>query len=358
MKQTNIPLGNIYQMLCYAWETFPSFRVSELATMSFDNTDSLYAHLLSAAYKNIKQRGLLKSYLEVPEDSRSLRGKLDISDSVKRMLFKKGQASCLVSELSTNSVENQIVKWALSTVLKHSALDKQLRQELRSHAQELSNISTILPTKRSFKQIVNHSGNRHYQFILGICELIFDLMIPDESCPGSYRINEVFRDEKIMSRLFESFVRNFYKREQTEYTSVRVEEMRWEAKGSVIALEYLPVMRTDITLESPHRCVIVDTKFYANMFDRRFDKEKIKANNLYQLISYLRTKSSRTVLPLSGVLLYPENGLCTQLDYLIEGFPLSVASIDLTLPWNDLKERLLTILLRENSALDSKLEAV
>ncbi len=189
-----------------------------------------------------------------------------------------------------------------------------------------------------------HRNNRHYKLPLALCELLFELCVPDDSNAGKYQVPSLFKDEKIMARLFEGFVRNFLKREQQEYKSVASQMMDWDAKGDEKAMSFLPKMKTDITLESPNRVTIIDTKFYSKMFDERYGSEKIKAGNLYQLMSYLRTKSKGTESPLSGVLLYPENGRSEQLEYVIEGFPVTVASVDLAAPWEQVKTRLLGVL--------------
>ena len=45
-------------------------------------------------------------------------------------------------------------------------------------------------------------------------------------------------------------------------------------------------MQTDIVLRSPERTIIVDTKFYKNPLDRRYDGERVHAGNLYQIFAY------------------------------------------------------------------------
>ena len=112
-----------------------------------------------------------------------------------------------------------------------------------------------------------------------------------------------------MARLFETFVRNFYKIEQSEFT-VKGEEIKWKCtpEGEIDRqmlhikwkltseseedLRMLPIMQTDISLCSSMRKIIIDTKFYKEAFKAKYAQEKINSNHLYQLFSYLKNQES------------------------------------------------------------------
>ena len=68
------------------------------------------------------------------------------------------------------------------------------------------------------------------------------------------------REDAAMASLFERFLLNFYRREQTAFR-VRSETLQWQATfGDLRDLEYLPMMRTDVSLESPARKIVIDAK--------------------------------------------------------------------------------------------------
>ena len=107
---------------------------------------------------------------------------------------------------------------------------------------------------------------------------------------GAYngtRFSDILNDEEKMSRVFEEFLRNFYYYEQSSY-SVSSEEMRWrvnEANGDV---SLIPVMRTDITLRSQFKTIVMDAKFYADPFPLSYGSPKLRAGHLYQLYAYMK----------------------------------------------------------------------
>lgn len=347
MSETRIPIRNLYLMLCYAWETFPSDGHLDLSSKDFENSSKFFAQVLSAAFSDIKRRGLVRDYSEVTEEGRTLRGKVDFASTIKRVLIQNGKVSCTFDVLDIDNKPNQILKWAFRTLFRSSDIDKVCRELVHERLNYLQQVSDIEVSRRDFSIIRIHRNNSHYKLLLALCELLFELCVPDDSNAGKYQVPSLFKDEKLMAKLFEGFVLNFLKREQQDYKSVASQLMDWDAQGDKKAMSFLPKMKTDITLESSDKVTIIDTKFYAKMFDERYGSEKIKAGNLYQLMSYLRTKSKGTKSPLSGVLLYPENGRSDQLDYVIEGFPVTVASVDLAAPWEQVRTRLLGVLIRK-----------
>ena len=96
--------------------------------------------------------------------------------------------------------------------------------------------------------------------------MIYSNLMPSEE-KGKYKFRK-FSDDKL-DDLFESFVRSFYNIEQDKL-KVKSEHFDWAfetlTEGSS---EFLPEMRTDISLMNDNRKIIIDTKFY---------KEALKKN--------------------------------------------------------------------------------
>jgi 5-methylcytosine-specific restriction enzyme subunit McrC len=66
-----------------------------------------------------------------------------------------------------------------------------------------------------------------------------------------------------MSAVFEKFIRRFYELEQSEFPSVGTRSLSWEATAERAEdLEFLPNMRTDVTLRSPDRVIEVPRLLY------------------------------------------------------------------------------------------------
>jgi 5-methylcytosine-specific restriction enzyme subunit McrC len=64
--------------------------------------------------------------------------------------------------------------------------------------------------------------------------------------------------------------------------------LKWNAIGDTNALAMLPSMFTDISLLSPTRKIIIDTKYYKDAFkENQYGGIKFQSANLYQLNAYL-----------------------------------------------------------------------
>ena len=174
-----------------------------------------------------------------------------------------------------------------------------------------------------------------------------DLSLPEEQ-GKERRFNDILNDEVQMSGVFENFVRNFYRHEQRTYVAGG-EDIHWPA---VCAIEsdqsYLPRMRTDVTLKSDNRVIVMDTKFYKDTFakDRFSGAQKIHSKDLYQLQTYLTYggfESDRP--PREGVLLYPcLDGRKVRLEFQLPNHRLRVCTVDLNQRWPDVHQELLSLI--------------
>ena len=82
---------------------------------------------------------------------------------------------------------------------------------------------------------------------------------------------------------------------------------------------YLPTMRTDVSLRSMHRTIVIDTKYYRQTLSRYLGNEKIRSDHLYQLFAYLKNLEGRDDPDsrAEGVLLYPTVGHALDLRYVL-----------------------------------------
>jgi 5-methylcytosine-specific restriction enzyme subunit McrC len=148
-----------------------------------------------------------------------------------------------------------------------------------------------------------------------------------------------------MPLLFQNFVFNFLRREQSRF-SVRGERIRWaKAAGSESALAFLPTMQTDGVLSGLGQKIVVDTKFYPEALARFHKKEMIRSEHLYQIYAYVKNLAAAetTDIDVRGVLLYPSVGRSIELDYTLDGHDFSVRSIDLDQPWTGVRRSLLAL---------------
>ncbi len=180
-----------------------------------------------------------------------------------------------------------------------------------------------------------------------ICELIHQSILPESDKRGA-RFSDILHDEMRMGDVFENFVRNFLRAEQTTYT-VKRDEIAWDAEAPAEEdARRLPKMITDITLRSPDKTIVIDTKFYKETLQKgyRGTTKKVRSSHLYQLYSYLRNMESRTGpdATAEGMLLYPTVDEEVDLAYDVQGHRIYVKTINLAQDWQGIREDLLGLI--------------
>lgn len=119
-----IRIQNIYYMLSYAFQVLNEQGYKQVATEDFDNVAELCAAILIKGISLQIKRGLGKEYVVQSEPLSSLRGKIDISASVKQQSMLKKQLVCNYDEFSVNSYLNRIIRTTMD-VLVRSEISKE-----------------------------------------------------------------------------------------------------------------------------------------------------------------------------------------------------------------------------------------
>ena len=97
-------------MLSYAFQILNENGYSDIATENFDNAAELFAAILSKGISVQLKRGLNKDYIEISEPLSAIKGKIDVSDSIKTRSIMKSRLVCSYDEFSGNSYFNRILK--------------------------------------------------------------------------------------------------------------------------------------------------------------------------------------------------------------------------------------------------------
>jgi 5-methylcytosine-specific restriction enzyme subunit McrC len=339
-----IPIKNLFFILCYAWGRLDE---GELVSASLDEVSTpqeLLARILINGSNRILKDGLDRGYLEFAEESSSLRGKIDFSNSISRLLFQQAKAATFVDELSHNILHNQILKTTLISLSNSDLVDVKLRSELARLVRKFNDVDLIRLTASVFKRVQIHQNNSFYAFLTNVCELVYLQGTPNSE-QGGMKIRDFSRDEVKMRKVFQDFVFNFYKLNQKEY-SVASERLTWGALGDDDALKLLPNMYTDVSLSSPTRKLILDTKYYSEAFQSNWGKQSFHSSHLYQLNTYLDSaqRTANDQRRLDGVLLYPATNEEFTFKFELRSHSITVASIDMRLDSILICERLLRLL--------------
>ena len=125
-----IPVQNIYYMLSYAFQVLNEQGYKNIATEYFSNTAELMAAILERGIAVQLKRGLGKEYIPQTEALSSLRGKVDIAESIKTQAMLRKQLTCTYDEFSVNCTMNRIIKSTVELLLR-SNISKQRKKKLR-----------------------------------------------------------------------------------------------------------------------------------------------------------------------------------------------------------------------------------
>jgi len=339
-----IPVRNIYYLLLYAWGHFKSGGVRDVSADQSPDLPNLLSKVLNDGTHRLLRRGLDRGYIEVTEETRSPRGKLRLDVMTKQQTMLRGFAVCDLDELTPDVLHNQILKASLLSLAACADVQKDLRHELTTSARRMAGVSKIRLSADLFHRVQLSRNTSQYGFLMRVCELVFQALLPDEQGSGS-KFQSILEDETRMSAIFEDFLRNFYRSELQGYSAAS-EIMPWLAEAEKEGdLAYLPIMKTDVTLRSSARTVVADAKYYKEILaGGRYDP-KVRSAHLYQLSTYLahvREKEPRQEL--SGLLIYPTGGQSLRLNYRLLGTPVMVATVNLSAEWPEIHAELIGLI--------------
>ena len=343
-----VPLSTLYYFLCYAWNRLPDPALLRATAAShFHRPLELLAQVLLQALRRRLRSGLPLSYQAQEAELTSLRGRIELTPSLTRGLLPQGRAWCAFDELSTASPLHTLLAATLDALGKAAILPLAVRREVRAMRQRLptdAGAAGEVPTAATFRALRRQRPGAEAAFLLHICELIWQMALPTPMAGGRGRFRDFRRDEGLMARLFEQFVRNFYRREQRRFR-VFAETIAWQAQAPQPAdLALLPTMLTDTTLEAPDRKIILDTKYYAAALRPRYDRQRLISPHLYQLYAYLQNQQPGSGQTLEGILLYPATTQALDLRYTLGGHPVRVVTLNLHQPWPGIAADLLAII--------------
>lgn len=340
-----IPIENIYYLLCYSWNKLDE---KDQVNVSIDGKTALldlFAKVLINATKILLKRGVDKNYIDHTEAIAAIKGKIQISQTLKSNLLLKQKAICTFDSFSANILSNRILVTTIYKLTRTKGLDGGLKNELVCLQRMFPGIDQIEITNTLFKQIRLNRNNRFYGFVMNVCQIINESIFPSEE-QGRYTFSDFTRDDHKMNQLFESFIRNFYKIEQTKYKTVKKEIIKWQFDcAESTSYQYLPQMETDITLENDQEKIIIDAKFYRETMTLNYDKAKIKSANLYQLFSYLLNQhnSNTKTRNATGILLYPTIEKDYDLSFNYKEHSIQIRTINLNTNWRNISSRLKSI---------------
>ena len=299
-EDKGILIRNIYYMLAYAFQELRQNNYAEIEGEKFDDIYDLFAEILARGISYQLKQGLYREYVAKNESMQTIRGKIDMRGTIANRMRNNHKIACDYDELSENNIYNQILLKTINTLINHSEVKKDKKSNLKKIRVFFNNVQPVDIHTIRWKALRFDRNNKNYRMLLYLCYFIIsELVMTTEE--GKYKMHE-FSDEH-MNRLFEKFVLEYYKKHHPELKA-EAKQIDWNIVKEQSTINILPIMQTDILLNIGKRTLIIDTKYYAQSMQKRFDKTTIHSHNFFQILAYVNQYDRDHQGNVDGMLLY------------------------------------------------------
>lgn len=334
-----IPIKNIFYMLAYAFKDLNLKHYQHVKAESFDNIHDLFAEIISLGISLVLKQGLHREYINHQETLNTLRGKLDIQETMKEKMKQTGKLNCEYDDFSCNNIFNQILKATMMLLIKHSHVSKKRKDILRKLLLFFSEVETIDLKTVKWNTMRYDRNSRTYQMLHSICYFIVsDLLLSTEKG----KVNSpIFSDEN-MALLFQRFILEYYRQKHPEFKA-RGKQVEWNLDTNEEKPEFWPTMNTDITLELAERKLVIDAKYYGKTFQESYGKKTFHSPHIYQIYAYVTNEDKHHKGNVDGMLLYAmteKDGEMSKKIKLETGNIIQVKTLDLSKDFAKITEQL------------------
>jgi 5-methylcytosine-specific restriction enzyme subunit McrC len=282
-KFTNIK--NLPLLIDYAHQiSDKDFIDTELKFESSKNYPAeILISILTSQCQKLIRLGLSKSYVIVDENLPYLRGRLMLAQQIQNDAKINLKFACEYDELSSNTLENQIILYVLKKAY-HITQNDFVKQKIHKLIHEFDmEVNDKVIQKSDFNNIHYDRYNSHYEKIHFVCKLIFeqlgisDIYKHDTSFifPIFINMNTLF--EKYVTRLFEDFTTDQITIKSQPDTATDA----WETDAIVDSKD--KGIEPDLIIESES-----DSEKYPIIADVKYMTSKnVGSSQLYQIAFYL-----------------------------------------------------------------------
>ena len=338
-EDKGILIHNIYYMLAYAFQELKQNNYAEIKGETFDDIYDLFAEILSRGISYQLKQGLFREYVSHNESLLTVRGKINMSETIRNKMRNNQQISCDYDTLTEDNIYNQILLATTHVLLKHSDVKKETKMRLKKLMLFFQNVSVIDVHDIRWDRLRFDRNNRNYRMLLYICYFIVkEWLLTTEK--GNFKM-QTFSDDH-MCRLFEKFVLAYYKKHHPEFKP-EAKQIEWNIIKEQSDTSALPDMKTDILLTMGERTLIIDTKYYSKILQQQYGKETIRNSNLYQISTYVNEYDRDHLHNVDGMLLYAKTQNDDFDDATInhsDGYSLFIRTLDLNTDFESIKKRL------------------
>lgn len=333
-----IRIQNIYYMLSYAFRVLKERDYRSLATEDFENTEELCAAILIRGITIQIKRGLVREYIPRAEALSTLRGKIDIPETIKIQVHQRNKIFCGYDDFSVNSYMNRIIKSTMIMLI-GTKIKKEQKKELRKLLAFFNDVDTLDLQSTNWNVQYNRN-NQTYRMLISICYLAVKRLLQTQK-DGTTKLMD-YADDLLMSWLYEKFILEYYRKEFPQIKA-NASQIPWQLDVGTSTM--LPVMQTDVMLVYGEKTLIIDAKYYLQSMQNRYEKQTLRSGHLFQIFTYVKNKEaelSDKPHEVSGMLLYAKTDeeIHPNEEYWMSGNRIEVRTLDLDKDFDQIKSQL------------------
>lgn len=331
---------NIYYMLCYSFygEQLNQKEEAELGSEAFENIYNLFALLLCLILKKQIKKGLHREYINVSDEIGKVKGRINLNETINKNSLVKKKLVCDFDEYDEDCLLNQVIKTTLVYLIKSNKIGNNTKNSLKQLLNYFNKVNIIDIKSIKWDQIKFNRNNIFYKYVVDLCKLILNGLIVSNK-NGINKFKE-FLDDTRISSIYENFIKAYYRK---HYPMLNASSRKLYLTDEPFQ-DFIPMMKTDITLEFEGRMLIIDAKFYNKILKENYlSKFKtISNNNLYQILSYVDNQDPYKKGNVYGMLLYAQTIDEPSLSYIytLNQHKIMVRTLDLNEEWINIKSRL------------------
>jgi 5-methylcytosine-specific restriction enzyme subunit McrC len=331
-------------MLCYSFygEQLNEKEEATLGYEAFDNIYNLFSLLLCMILKKQIKKGMHKDYEYISDVTSTIRGKINLNDSINKNTLVKKKLICEYDEYNENCLLNKVIKTTIYYLIKSNKIGKTTKEYLKRLILYFNKVDLIEIKSINWDLIKFNRNNMAYKYIASLCKLILNgLIVSNEQ--GKNKFKE-FLDDTRVSAIYENFIKEYYRKNYPELKATS-RKLYLNKKSN---LQNIPIMKTDITLEYNNKMLIIDAKFYSKILRDNYLSPRCKTvsnNNIYQILTYVDNQDPYKEDKVYGMLLYAQTidePVISITEYL-NNHKIMIKTLDLNDGWNNIKDRLNTI---------------
>ena len=339
MTVKGIRIQNIYYMLAYAFKALREDAYARVESEEFENAEDLFGEILSIGITRLLKRGLHRMYEERTEDLPGLRGKVELTESIRHWLNHRQLICSTHDEFSVNNPFNRILKSTAVALVQTGKLIKS-GAGLKRVMPFLNEVDVIPLRQIRWGCLRYERNNQHYQMLMNVCRFVIDgLLMSEGKSNGKDKIRSFELDEQKMSELYESFLCAYYAVNYRLHASPR--QIDWAVPEGTDKTQ-LPMMRTDITLSDGAKTLILDAKFYGSIMQEHREKLTYRNAHINQVLVYALNEHENSGKEVRAMLLYAKTGEVSPRPdmWKICGYDIGIDIIDLAQPFNEIAGQL------------------